>query len=209
MLVEQLAGSGYNALIFNYAVKTFHVSQSLFVAVLATFMLGSTLVPGLLLPLLKQKFGVSDSRLIVFGLIGMATSFGVIAFIPDLVCFFAASATLGLGGLIAPAASSIVSSRIPDSEQGLAQGAFSAIQSLSAVLAQVTFDALFIVGNTQFDNPGFAFIFAFGFCIIALICAVIFQRLLVDDKPYAREADHSESLISLDDREAENQRPYA
>ena len=115
MLVEQLAGSGYNALIFNYAVKTFHVSQSLFVAVLATFMLGSTLVPGLLLPLLKQKFGMSDTRLIVFGLIGMASSFGVIAFIPDLVCFFAASATLGLGGLIAPAASSIVSSRIPDS----------------------------------------------------------------------------------------------
>ena len=204
MLVEQLAGSGYNALIFNYAVKTFHVSQSLFVAVLATFMLGSTLVPGLLLPLLKQKFGMSDTRLIVFGLIGMASSFGVIAFIPDLVCFFAASATLGLGGLIAPAASSIVSSRIPDSEQP-----FSAIQSLSAVLAQVTFDALFIVGNTQFDNPGFAFIFAFGFCIIALICAVIFQRLLVDEKPYTKESDHSESLISLDDREAENQRPYA
>ena len=112
MLVEQLADSG------TYAVKTFHVSQYLFVAVLATFVLGSTLVPGVVLPLLKQKLGVSDSSLIVTGLVGMASAFGVIAFIPNVICFFAAFATLGLGGLIAPAASSIVSSRIPDSEQG-------------------------------------------------------------------------------------------
>ena len=144
-------------------------------------MLGSSLVPGLLLPLLKQSLGVSDLRLLVVGLVGMAVAFGAIAFFENVIVFFAASAVLGLGGLISPAAFTIVSTRIADCDQGLAQGAFAAVTSLSAVIAQVTFDSLFVVGNTSFHNAGFAFYFALGFCVIALACALAFERTLGDD----------------------------
>ena len=82
---------------------------------------------------------------------------------------------------------SIVSARTSDKDQGLAQGAFSANTSLSSILAQVTFDALFILGNTQYNSAGFAFYFAFAFCLIALACAVGFERSLTDEKDASNE----------------------
>jgi MFS family permease len=108
----------------------------------------------------------------------MVVAFSLISFFENIYCFFGACITLGFGGLISPAAMSIVSIRTSDKDQGLAQGAFSANTSLSAILAQVTFDALFIVGNTQYNSAGFAFYFAFVFCLIALACAVGFERSL-------------------------------
>ena len=50
MLVEQLAGAGFNALIFNYAVKAFNAGPSIITAALTTFTLGSAMMPGILLP---------------------------------------------------------------------------------------------------------------------------------------------------------------
>ena len=141
-------------------------------------MLSSAVVPGVILPLLKGR-EVSDMRLMNFGLVGMCVSFGLIAFIVNVYIFFAAAACLGLGALISPAAFSIVSSRVSDSDQGLAQGAFSSVTSLSAVLAQVTFDSLFIVGNVKFHDPGFAFYFALAFSVIALGCAYQLGKALV------------------------------
>ncbi len=104
---------------------------------------------------------------------------------------------LGFGGLISPAAMSIVSVRTSDKDQGLAQGAFSANTSLSAILAQVTFDALFILGNTQYNSAGFAFYFAFAFCLIAFACAIGFERSLTDEKDASNEesGDTSQSLL--------------
>ncbi len=104
---------------------------------------------------------------------------------------------LGFGGLISPAAMSIVSVRTSDKDQGLAQGAFSANTSLSAILAQVTFDALFILGNTQYNSAGFAFYFAFAFCLIALACAIGFERSLTEEKDVSNEesGDTSQSLL--------------
>ncbi len=187
MLVEQLAGSGFNALVFNYVVAAFKASQGLFIAALATFMLSSAVVPGILLPLLK-RWDVSDMRLMYVGLVGMGVAFGLIAFFVNVYVFFTAAACLGLGALIAPAAFSIVSSRVSDSDQGLAQGAFSSVTSLSAVLAQVTFDSLFIVGNTKFHDPGFAFYFALGFSVLAIGCAHRLGRALASEPPPSRSA---------------------
>lgn len=103
---------------------------------------------------------------------------------------------LGFGGLISPAAMSIVSRRTSDKDQGLAQGAFSANASLSSILAQVIFDALFIVGNTQYNSAGFAFYFAFAFCLIALACAIGFERSLINqkDEPDAEGEDVKQSV---------------
>jgi MFS family permease len=127
----------------------------------------------------------------------MIVAFSLISFFENVYCFFGACVTLGFGGLISPAAMSIVSVRTSDKDQGLSQGAFSANASLSAILAQVIFDALFIVGNTQYSSAGFAFYFAFAFCIIALACAIGFERLLVieSDRPRSNGQDISESLI--------------
>jgi hypothetical protein len=152
-------------------------------------MLGSSLVPGLLLPLLKQSLGVSDLRLLVVGLVGMAVAFGAIAFFENVIVFFAASAVLGLGGLISPSAFAIVSTRIADCDQGLPRRVRCRHLSLSAVIAQVTFDSLFVVGNTSFHNAGFAFYFALGFCVIALACALAFERALGDDDDSATPAE--------------------
>jgi hypothetical protein len=56
MLVEQLAGAGFNALIFNYAVKAFNAGPSIITAALTTFTLGSAAMPGLLLPVCFYLF---------------------------------------------------------------------------------------------------------------------------------------------------------
>lgn len=166
-------------------------TQALFIAALATFMLGSSLVPGVLLPLLKQL--LTDVRLLIVGLVGMACAFGAIAFFENVFVFFVASAVLGLGGLVSPAAFSIVSTHIADCDQGLAQGAFAAVTSLSAVLAQVTFDSLFVVGNTAYHNAGFAFYFALGFCVVAVACALAFERALGDDDAATRVSERHQT----------------
>ena len=135
----------------------------------------------------------------------MAVAFMFISFFENVYCFFAACITLGFGGLISPAAMSIVSIRTSNKDQGLAQGAFSANTSLSAILAQVTFDALFIVGNTQYDSAGFAFYFAFVFCLIALACALMFERTLANEKHESDDEslENAELLIG-DQAQAEN-----
>ena len=58
-------------------------------------------------------------------------------------------------------------------------------------------DALFILGNTQYNSAGFAFYFAFAFCIIALACAIGFERSLANeiDRPQSDGDDINESLI--------------
>jgi hypothetical protein len=56
MLVEQLAGSGFNALIFNYAVKAFNAGPSIITAALTTFTLASATMPGVLLPVCFAAF---------------------------------------------------------------------------------------------------------------------------------------------------------
>ena len=56
MLVEQLAGAGFNALIFNYAVKAFNAGPSIITAALTTFTLGSATMPGILLPVCLHCF---------------------------------------------------------------------------------------------------------------------------------------------------------
>ena len=137
--------------------------------------------------ILQAKLKCSDFLLVRIGLVGMAVAFMFISFFENIYCFFGACVMLGFGGLISPAAMSIVSARTSDKDQGLAQGAFSANTSLSSILAQVTFDALFILGNTQYNSAGFAFYFAFAFCLIALACAVGFERCLTDEKEASNE----------------------
>jgi MFS family permease len=147
--------------------------------------------------ILQNKLKCSDFLLVRIGLIGMAVAFMFISFFENIYCFFGACVMLGFGGLISPAAMSIVSVRTSDKDQGLAQGAFSANTSLSAILAQVTFDALFILGNTQYNSAGFAFYFAFAFCLIALACAIGFERSLTEEKDVSNEesGDTSQSLL--------------
>ncbi len=140
-----------------------------------------------LIQILQAKLKCSDFLLVRIGLVGMAVAFMFISFFENIYCFFGACIMLGFGGLISPAAMSIVSARTSDKDQGLAQGAFSANTSLSSILAQVTFDALFILGNTQYNSAGFAFYFAFAFCLIALACAVGFERSLTDEKDASNE----------------------
>jgi MFS family permease len=147
--------------------------------------------------ILQIKLKCSDFLLVRIGLVGMAVAFMFISFFENIYCFFGACVMLGFGGLISPAAMSIVSVRTSDKDQGLAQGAFSANTSLSSILAQVTFDALFILGNTQYDSAGFAFYFAFAFCLIALACAIGFERTLINEKetPSDESGEINQSLM--------------
>jgi MFS family permease len=147
--------------------------------------------------ILQIKLKCSDFLLVRIGLVGMAVAFMFISFFENIYCFFGACVMLGFGGLISPAAMSIVSVRTSDKDQGLAQGAFSANTSLSSILAQVTFDALFILGNTQYNSAGFAFYFAFAFCLIALACAVGFERTLINEieTPSDESGEINQSLM--------------
>jgi hypothetical protein len=66
MLAEQLAGAGFNALIFNYAVKAFNAGPSIITAALTTFTLGSAAMPGVLLPVKCMRYALCRQTL-VFG----------------------------------------------------------------------------------------------------------------------------------------------
>ncbi len=50
--VEQLASAGFNALIFNSAVKAFNAGLTIFTAALVTYTLGFAVMPGILLPVM-------------------------------------------------------------------------------------------------------------------------------------------------------------
>ncbi len=152
--------------------------------------------------ILQVKLKCSDFLPIRIGIIGMIVAFTLISFFENIFCFFGACIILGFGGLISPAAMSIVSARTSEKDQGLAQGAFSANTSLSAILAQVTFDALFIVGNIQYNSAGFPFYFAFAFCFIALACAIGFEQSLANDERPDRDdigesSSHAISIAAL------------
>jgi MFS family permease len=111
------------------------------------------------------------------GLIGMSVAFTFLAFFENVYMFFAACVLLGFGGLINPSANAIISTYISDKKQGLAQGAFSSVTSLSAILAQAIFEPMFILGINKYQNAGFPFYFAFVFCVIAVLCAIVFERI--------------------------------
>ncbi len=127
--------------------------------------------------ILQLKLKCSDFVIMRLGLIGMAVAFMFLAFFQNIYLFFAACVTLGFGGLINPSANAIISTYVSDKDQGLAQGAFSSVSFLSAIVAQVIFEPLFILGITKYQNAGFPFYFAFAFCVIAVCCAVVFERI--------------------------------
>ncbi len=81
-----------------------------------------------------------------------------------------------------PASNAVISTYISDKEQGLAQGAFSSVESLSAILAQVMFVPMYDLGNSKYDNAGFAFYFAFIFCAVAFACSVMFEQTFRTEK---------------------------
>ena len=112
----------------------------------------------------------------------MAAAFSFLAFFKNVYMFFTACVFLGFGGLISPAANAIISTYISDKDQGLAQGAFSSVESLSEILAQVMFVPLYDLGNSKYDNAGFAFYFAFIFCAIAFACVVFFEQTFRTEK---------------------------
>jgi hypothetical protein len=77
----------------------------------------------------------------------MCVAFGLIAFVKNVYVFFGAAACLGLGALIAPAAFSIVSSRVSDSDQG---------SLLSHFSISLYFVMLWSVFNGSSENNGSA-----------------------------------------------------
>jgi MFS family permease len=132
--------------------------------------------------ILQNKLKCSDFLVIRIGIVGMAAAFSFLAFFKNVYMFFTACIFLGFGGLISPAANAIISTYISDKDQGLAQGAFSSVASLSAILAQAIFEPMFALGNSKYDDAGFAFYFAFTFCAIAFACAVIFEQTFRTEK---------------------------
>jgi MFS family permease len=131
---------------------------------------------------LQNKLKCSDFLIIRIGIVGQAAAFSLLAFFNNVYAFFTACIFLGFGGLVDPAAHAIISTYISDKDQGLAQGAFSSVESLSEILAQVMFVPLYDLGNSKYDNGGFAFYFAFVFCAIAFACVVIFEQTFRTEK---------------------------
>ncbi len=131
--------------------------------------------------ILKLKLKCSDFHIMRIGLIGMVAAF-LILFLKNVGLFFTACIALGFGGLINPSANAIISIYISDKEQGLAQGAFSAVSSLSSLLAQAVFEPMFLLGINQYQNPSFAFYFAFAFCAISVSCCVMFERIFFTEQ---------------------------
>jgi MFS family permease len=101
---------------------------------------------------------------------------------PSFQMFMVAVAIFGPSSLVLPAVTGILSNRVGDSEQGLLQGAISALSSVSSVMGNALFTTLFGIGKTKLNMPQFPFFFAFGFIAFAFVCTLVMARYIREDE---------------------------
>lgn len=117
-----------------------------------------------------KKLG--ESKALLFGILLTAFSFCAIAFATQSWMFYAFLIPSALGGIANPALQSLISKKVPASEQGEFQGTLVSLASLTAFLGPLIYAELFAYftsPSAPVQFPGAAY---FGAALIA-VCALI------------------------------------
>lgn len=143
---------------------------------LSTLQVGALLTFSSVLDLILQGAVVGpatarlgDRRTTIVGLVGGALSFLAMGLAPSALWFIVAMAPASLLGLAEPTLKSMVSRRVPDSEQGQLQGAMQSLASIAGITGPVFFGWVYAVSSVAL--PGLSFLIAAGILAMAAVSA--------------------------------------
>lgn len=143
---------------------------------LSTLQVGALLTFSSVLDLIMQgavvgpataRFG--DRRTTIVGLAGGALSFVAMGLAPSAPWFVVAIIPASLMGLAEPTLKSMLSRRVPESEQGQLQGAMQSLASLAGISGPVFFGWVYAVSSQTV--PGLSFLIAAGILAGATVLA--------------------------------------
>eukprot|EP01084_Bolivina_argentea_P252870 424596_1 len=166
----------------------------------------------LILPILTTFF--NDLQILIVGasVLGLSfVSFGVVPFVVDeniilgYVFTFVGGFLLGVSFISFPAANSIVTRYLHESEEGEGMGIVYAMRSITFIIAPLGFASLYKLGS-DIGFKSLAFVVGFGFALCALI-TVIFPLRRAIDKIKNKEKRMYYSTWNLKTRK-ENQDQY-
>jgi DHA1 family tetracycline resistance protein-like MFS transporter len=145
-----------------HALSTLQIGALLaFSSVLDLIMQGAVVGPA------TARFG--DRRTTIIGLIGGTLSFLAMGLAPSAPWFVAAMIPASLMGLAEPTLKSMLSRRVPESEQGQLQGAMQSLASVAGISGPVFFGWVFAVSSAT--APGLSFVIAAGILVVAAVFA--------------------------------------
>lgn len=143
---------------------------------LSTLQIGALLAFSSVLDLIMQgavvgpataRFG--DRRTTIAGLTGGALSFLAMGLAPSPSWFVVAIIPASLMGLAEPTLKSMLSSRVPENEQGQLQGAMQSLASVAGISGPVFFGWIYAVSSGSL--PGLSFVIAAGILALAAVLA--------------------------------------
>jgi len=122
---------------------------------------------------------------LLIGLGCAAAAFLVYGLAPNWIMFLTAAPLGALGGLIGPAAQSLMSRRVPGNQQGRLQGVNSAFMGACSILGPVIYlsSLSFAVQHEASIPPGLPILIAAGFCVSALAAALFLAKPTADAEP--------------------------
>jgi DHA1 family tetracycline resistance protein-like MFS transporter len=126
------------------------------------------IVQGLLVGPATARFG--NRRTIVAGLLGGAVSLLAMGMVPGALLFVVAMVPASLMGLAEPTLKSVLSRRVPESEQGRLQGAMQSLTSVAGISGPVFFGWVYALSSGSL--PGLSFLIAAAILAMAAILAI-------------------------------------
>jgi len=176
---RELATLSVSALLLTFSHRLFMTVFVLFAGHqhgLSTLQIGALLTFSSVLDLIIQgtvvgpvTSRIGDRRTTIIGLSGGALSFLAMGLAANALWFVIAMVPASLMGLAEPTLRSMLSRRVPESEQGQLQGAMQSLASVAGVSGPIFFGWVYAV--TSSSVPGLSFVIAAGILAVAAAAA--------------------------------------
>jgi DHA1 family tetracycline resistance protein-like MFS transporter len=180
----QLSHNVFPSIFVLYVGYRFHWGPFAAAMMLLATGLVSITVQTLLVGRVVKALGERGALLI--GLASAALAFTVYAVAATPNWFFVGVGAGALSALIGPGLQSLMSRRVPASEQGRLQGVNSAFMGVCAIIGPTIYLptlAFAIRRDTSLHLPGLPIMIAAGFCVAALILSVFLAKPVADAEP--------------------------
>ncbi len=173
LFLFSMASQTYPSVWNFFTIERFDWSPSQIGRSLAVFGFLFALVQGVLIGPVIKKFG--ESSTVLLGMLAAAIAFFGTSFIHTPVGLYGYLIVGAFSGLAAPAINGLLSRQIPDNAQGELQGAVTATNSLTAIIAPVAATQLFSYFTTSPNAPGyFPGVSFFAAGILVILSGMVF-----------------------------------
>ena len=173
LFLFSLASQTYPAIWNFFTIERFDWTPSQIGRSLAVFGLLFALVQAVLIGRVIRRFG--ESTTVLFGMLAAAVAFFGTSFIDTPFGLYGFLVIGAFSGLAAPAINGLLSRQIPDNAQGELQGAVTATNSLTAIIAPLAATQLFSFFTTSPKAPGyFPGVSFFGAGILVIFSFFVF-----------------------------------